>query len=88
MNNNSVEIEYAHRLAEDVVLASGVTLQSGICIKRTSDPYKLEYYSSFDGRRFSSIPPEKIQVYQVTTTVKEEPVHHERPKNRSTPISY
>lgn len=90
IKNTTVQIEYVHRLSDDYELHSGVVLQAGVRVKSTSSPYKLESYPSFDGHGFTQIPPEKVQVYLVTTrtTVEEEPVDYERPKDGSKPIGF
>lgn len=85
-----VQVEYVHRLTEDVELRSGVVSQAGISVARGSDCYVRDRYSVFDGIGFTPIPPEKVKVYQVTTRtiVEEHPVDNEKPKDGSNPLSF
>ena len=70
LTDNYVEIEYLHKLNEDV----GDTLKASIVLKRTPIREKLSSYSQWNGMEFVQIPPEKVTVYQKTTKVTVEEV--------------
>jgi glutaredoxin-related protein len=64
-SDNYVEIEYLHKLNEDI----GDTLKAGIVLKRTPIREKLTSYSQWNGMEFVKIHPEKVTLYQKTTRV-------------------
>ena len=63
----SVQVEYHHKLTEDLAI-----LTAGIIVKRTTTPDKLARYSAYNGIGFTSIPPELVKVYQITTRTEAE----------------
>ncbi len=63
IKDNSVEVRYEHRLTEDIG-----TLKAGITLHSISNPNKLGSYSAWNGVTFITISPEKVKVYQLTTT--------------------
>ena len=90
IKDSRIKIEYVHRLIEAVELRPGVILEAGVSVARGSDRYVREGYWAFDGTGFAPVPPEKVKVYQVTTstTVTELPVNEKRPEDVSTPLSF
>lgn len=63
VKEDTTNIRYVHKLAEDV----GDTLKAGIILHSLSNPNKLNQYSAWNGVGFSSIPPEKVKVYKIST---------------------
>jgi hypothetical protein len=63
IKDKSVKVRYEHRLTEDIG-----TLKAGITLHSLSNPNKLGSYSAWNGVTFITISPEKVKVYQLTTT--------------------
>jgi hypothetical protein len=72
IKKNWVEVEYLHKLTEDVE----EYICNGLTVLRTSDSKKQNNYEVFNGEKFIRVSPDKIKVYQLTTkhTVEELPV--------------
>ena len=62
----SVMVEYFHQLKEDL---DDNILRSGICLRTTSTPDKLQAYPAFNGLGFVVIAANKVQVVRRTTTI-------------------
>jgi hypothetical protein len=63
IKENNTEVRYLHKLMEDV----GGTLKAGITLHSFASPGKLKQYSAWNGIAFSLIPPEKVNIYKLTT---------------------